>query len=801
MMIPLIVAHVFLLLGLPLNAAPVTQTSSSDPFPYDAVVVGTNEILELVPATTRLPIPVSTQTNVDVESCGSTAICVEEVFTDSASRVISSEVANFNVLPASIVTAIEDIIEAIEAGVKPRTASSNTIDGGPLSSPTTNSTAQIGTTSSLSASQGSSGRSALSSGTLPVQSTTPGSVTSTWTSAPTSAYYPRIASTNSFNNGSEGSKSVAKTYNTAPAMTGSSSTPNLGPGRSSITGSGNLTIPVPTSPFTYVLEVTNSQSSMTDEVLEVGHHSGVPSTNLLLAYADNVTTAVTSMPSGVSIQTITTSTCTTAGAVVTATTSGSTVVTKVPELCVAGTAFRIYGLPGFHSPLDLPKLCHRVFTFPLGIIWRLLCPPGLPPEFSIISDNPEKLPPGGGPPGENPNDEEPDSEEPNPTEKPDPTMRNTISSLAEATSSQTSRSTVPSSATATSSRTTQSTISSSAAATPTRYIVYPLMNASQPAIDSLFAPYAQRANVTQAKGSDGLLRYFAVELSESERSAIDANSDFQTLQESVLDIELPDTGQEDPDLNGATYASEPLDPTPNVGSRGLRDKGQRSKGSGLFKRIPLQSWARKLTTWSLAMISLVPGLPFPYYEQFDEDIYPYYFVNPTQPVATVRVYDIDTGLNMQHPEFNGRLRPGNTEGQTQDDWDIDWLFPTVDIEEFFLVRDRRGRWIQQKYEYSYIDPNSPNFNGGIHPAYSDFRLKEVVDGWGNLTPHGTRVSAFIMGDTLGQAQNCRYTMVKLPQYTNGPRSTSGVLFPLFSAISAIEMIKEDIRQRKDQGEQ
>lgn len=843
----MIVAHILLLLGLPLYAALVTQTSSSDPFPYDAVVLGTNDILELVPAKTGLPIPVSTLTNVDIESCASTVICVEGVFTNSASHIVSSEVAKFNVLPASIVTAIEGIVDAIEVGAEPGRASSITIDGGLSIPPTAKSTRQTRTTGSVLASQGSSGRSALSNGTLPVQSTTPSSVTGTWTSAPTSAHYSGTAATALINVGSyisksegttsndasaitsvypsgvaattsatNGSLSVVRVFNTGSTGTGPSSAPSLGQGGSSITGSGNLTTPVPTSPFTYVLEVTNSRSSVTDEVLEVGYHSGVRSTNLLFAYADSVTTTETSTPSGVSIQTITTSTCTTAGAVVSAISSGSTVTTEVPQLCVAGLAFRIFGLPGFHSSLDLPSLCHRVFSFPLGIIWRLLCPPGLLPRFLIISDDPEKLPPGGGPPGENPNDGEPDNEEPNPTETPEPTMQNTtpasplissspasqskeLSSVV-VTSSRITQSTVPSSTVATSSRTTRSTMTSSAAATPTRYIVWPFMNASQSSIDSLFAPYAQRANVTPAKGSDGLLRYFAVELSDSERSAIDARSDFLTLPESTFDIEMPDTGQEDPDLNGATYASEPLDPNPNVGSRGLPDHGQRSKDSGIFKRIPLQSWAQRFTTWSLAMISLVPSLPLPNYQQIETVPYPYYFVNPPDPVATVRVYAIDTGLNMQHPEFNGRLRPGITEGQTQDDWDIDWLFPKVDFDEFFTVPDDRGGTIDQKYEYSYIDPNSPNSNGGIHPAYSDFRLREINDGIGDLTPHGTRVSAFIMGDVLGQAQNCRYTMVKLPQYTNGPRSGAGLSFPLFAAARAIIMIRQDIQQRKDQGE-
>lgn len=155
---------------------------------------------------------------------------------------------------------------------------------------------------------------------------------------------------------------------------------------------------------------------------------------------------------------------------------------------------------------------------------------------------------------------------------------------------------------------------------------------------------------------------------------------------------------------------------------------------------------------------------------------------------------------MQHPEFNGRLKPGITRGQTQDDWDIDWLFPSVDYSEFFVAQDDTGQRVRQWQEFNYIDPDSPNPNGGIHPAYSDFRLKEV-DGWGELTPHGTRVTGFIIGDSLGQAQNFRYTMVKIPQYTNGARSQGGVLFPLFSVKAALDLIRQDISERRDQGEE
>ena len=159
---------------------------------------------------------------------------------------------------------------------------------------------------------------------------------------------------------------------------------------------------------------------------------------------------------------------------------------------------------------------------------------------------------------------------------------------------------------------------------------------------------------------------------------------------------------------------------------------------------------------------------------------------------------------MQHPAFNGRLKSGIAQVHAQDDWDIDWLFPTVDTNEWFYDRNADGQYVRQGYRTNYTDPNSPNPSGGIHPAYSDFRLRNV--NYGRLTPHGTRVSAFIIGDDLGQAQNCRFTVVKLPQYTNGVRDESGAYnpdfpkFPLFSVRDALILIIEDILNRKEQRE-
>ena len=789
--VPLLSAFV-----LPIFAVPVTQTSSTDTQVYDAVVVGTNSIVALRPAITGLPSPISTLTDVDIVSCNSGEICIEEVWTDSASHVISSAVAEFSLLPASIVTALDDISGATGGGIGAGRTTSHSTDvvfsvsptagatrqsgstasaslnstrqGAPFGSVTSSFTGQNRFSGSFSTSKRSVNQLTLFTGTVPPGSSSPDAVSRFSASSTASVISTAPAASTTVDKSAVGGSLPTSTGVLSFSNTASLSAAGQGMRSRNQTGSVTATLPRPTGEVTFALEVTDSHGSTTDEVVEVSYNLGVPSTNVLFMYADSVTTTETSQPTGVSIQTLTTSTCTTAGAVVTTTSSGSSVTTEVPELCTHGLAFLIFGLPGFHSSSNLPSLCHKTFSFPLGIIWRLLCPSIGPPTFSIISVDPKVLPPGGGPPGENPNDGDPDD---NPTHTAGPTE------------------TQGPSRTQSSSQSTQSTSSSSATATPSRYVVMPLIDTPQSSFDSVFAPYAQRKDVTQAKNSDGSLGFFALELNDTEVSILSTKTDIIVVQESGVDIEMPDSEETDPGLEGAVNTN------PNVIPRDLPIENRDWDTGRLWKRIPLQGWAEKVTAWSLAIISLVPGLPLPNYRY--EEIYPYYSVDTIEPGQDVRVYLLDTGLNMLPPEFNGRLKPGIPRGRTQDDWDIDWLFPTVDPNEWFYSQDSYGRPVRQFYRYNYIDPNSPNPPGGIHPAYSDFRLRSVDVG--RLTPHGTRVSSYIIGDRLGQAQGCRYTVVKLPQYTNGPRS-QGSLFPLYSVRDALTLIVQDILERKEQGE-
>ena len=702
---------VFLLLPCFSLAVPVTQSSTSFTGPYDAVVIGTNNVIELMPEPTGAPSPITVLTNADIESCGTGQVCVATTISDNSGHVSSTVTQYFNTAPASVQSAVQGIVEAIEQGI----------------------------------SEGQAGQTA----------------TPTNTALESSSAYAKLVTA------IEGVASMIAAGSNVTTK-GAGSTTNTGLSPSSATQT------IAAGPTTYATQVTNAQGSITDEVVAVGSQSGTAYTSVLSEYADSITTTVQALPSGATIQTITTSTCTTAGALVTTTTSGSTVSTVFPELCTNGVAFLIFGLPDLSPGSSSTSLCHRAFSFPAGILWRLLCPPIGPPQVSIISVDPSELTPAVGPPGNNPPDN------PETTKPPSQTQSQETSTTTSSTST-----------------TCSSSSCSSSAPTATRYAVMPLLNTSASEFETLYAPFANQQNVTKFLNADGSLDFFALELNDTYAATLDANNDFIIIPESSIDIEEEDSGVTDPDLDGASATTE-AGTGQNVGARDF-NSNQETQNPRLLKRAPLTGWMQRFTFWSMAIISLVPGLALPQYRHSSDTdyVYPYYYNNAIQPGQGVRVYLLDTGLNMQHPEFNGRLRQGIRQGQTQTDWNIDWLFPAVDYNEWFYGTSSQGLPQREYYTFSYYDPNTPNPSGGIHPAYSDFRWRPVAQG--GLTPHGTRLSAFIIGDQLGLAPACSFTVVKLPQYTNGPLG-SNANFPLFSVRSALGLIKQDITSRRAQGE-
>ena len=182
----------------------------------------------------------------------------------------------------------------------------------------------------------------------------------------------------------------------------------------------------------------------------------------------------------------------------------------------------------------------------------------------------------------------------------------------------------------------------------------PLIDTPKSVFDSFFAPYTQRNHVSQAKNKDGSLGFFALELNDTEASTLDTKTDIIVVQESGVNIKMPDNEETDPGLEGAVNSK------PNVFPRDIRKENGDLDTGRLWKWVPLQGWAEKITLWSLAIISLVPGLPLP--DNTYEKIYPYYSVDTIDSGQDMRVYLLDTGLNMQPPEFDGRLKPGITRG-------------------------------------------------------------------------------------------------------------------------------------------
>ena len=792
---------VFLLLPYFSLAVPVSQSATSFTGPYDAVVVGTNDIIELMPESTGVPIPITALTSADIESCGPQAVCVGTKISDNAGHVSTSVLQSFNTAPSSVQAAVQVIVEAIEQGISEgaagQTATSISTTLGPSSldaafslivsaieggAPSINAGSKV-TTTSVGSTTNPGLSSSSASGTIVAGPTTNAAVLTYATQVTNiqGSVTDEVVAV-----GSQSGKaytSVLSKYPDTTTRAGSTTNPGLNSSPTSQTKAAGPTTNAAVR--TFATQVTNAQGSITEAVVAVGSQSGKAYSSVLSDYPDSIITTVQALPSGASIQTITTSTCTTAGALVTTTTSGSTVSTVVPELCANGLAFLIFGLPDLSSGSSSTSLCHRAFSFPVGILWRLLCAPIGPPQISIISVDPSELPPPDGPPGSNPPTNSPPG-------NPEPT-----NPQSQTQSQEKGTTTHPTSTTFSSFSSSSSTSTSSSAPTMTRYALMPLLSTPASEFEALYARFAQQKNVTQVLNADGSLDFFALELNDTYAATLDANNDFIIIPESSIEIEEEDSGVTDPDLDGANATAE-SGPGQNVGARDLNDD-QESRNPRLLKRIPLAGWVERFTWWSMAIISLVPGLPLPQYRHSSDTdyVYPYYYANAVPPGQGVRVYLLDTGLNMQHPEFNNRLRPGIRQGQTQTDWNIDWLFPQVDTREGWYETDSRGLPAHNYYTYSYIDPNAPNPSGGIHPAYSDFRWRPVSQG--GLTPHGTRLSAFIIGNQLGLATACSFTVVKLPQYTSGPLG-SNANFPLFSVRSALGLIKQDILSRRAQGE-
>ena len=324
---------------------------------------------------------------------------------------------------------------------------------------------------------------------------------------------------------------------------------------------------------------------------------------------------------------------------------------------------------------------------------------------------------------------------------------------------------------------TKTMASSSGIAPTTRYLLMPSLSLSAAQKQDFFeAHLIGRQNITTDTLSDGTIDSWAVPLSDP-----DADS-FKPLMQGFGYIMPQVIGFDDGDSIGnnsnSTTQAQPI-------RRSHLETEKESYGTLDLKTLGTRQapgrWESEQRVWDMAIVSQPQGYPVPYWNP--HLTYRYVRKTAVEPGEGSRVYVIDSGIDLRHPEFASRAR---VDGSTDpDDYDVEWIFADHDPRE--ALWDMYG--YQSSYTTSWLDPDDPD--GPHHPqtgfplAYTDF------------SGHGTQVSSLIFGDNLGIARAADVTVVKLVVYTSGRLQGKSTLY---SIRSAFRKVYQDIATRKSNGE-
>lgn len=123
----------------------------------------------------------------------------------------------------------------------------------------------------------------------------------------------------------------------------------------------------------------------------------------------------------------------------------------------------------------------------------------------------------------------------------------------------------------------------------------------------------------------------------------------------------------------------------------------------LSTREDPSQWESERRPWDRAIISQPRNYQVPYWDPQTE--YIYVRGKAVAPGQGSRVYIIDSGLDLTHPEFvpsRARVR-GSTD---PNDYNVQWLFADHDPREVFY--DQNNPWRRVTYTTSWLDPNDPN---------------------------------------------------------------------------------------------
>lgn len=290
--------------------------------------------------------------------------------------------------------------------------------------------------------------------------------------------------------------------------------------------------------------------------------------------------------------------------------------------------------------------------------------------------------------------------------------------------------------------------------------------------DFFAANLAGRPDITTDTLSDGTVDSWAVSLSDTEATSLKGlMQGFGHFIPEVIGVDDGDS------IGGNNTQAQPVRrsdlETEEVSHRILNLKT-------LGTRERPDPWVSEQRQWDKAIVSQPPGYPVPFWNR--ENLYTY-VRQSVAPGGRSRVYVVDSGIDLTHPEFASRAR---IRGSTNpNDYNVQWIFADHDPREAVYAQGM----VQVSYITSWLDPN--NLHGPRHPQTG------FLEAYTDLSGHGTGVASLIVGDNLGLAPAAGITMVKLVIYTSGPLQGFSTLY---SIRSGLRKTYNDIIRRKSNGE-
>lgn len=136
-----------------------------------------------------------------------------------------------------------------------------------------------------------------------------------------------------------------------------------------------------------------------------------------------------------------------------------------------------------------------------------------------------------------------------------------------------------------------------------------------------------------------------------------------------------------------------------------RRKQRSHRSHVLSNRSPAirSQYESELRAWDFAIISQPREVPVPLWDIHRDD-YTYVRDNTVNEGQGVRVYVVDEGIDLTHPEFSSRAPADDALRADPEKYGVSWIFADHDPNE--LITDSNG--VTGSYATTWLDPNDPN---------------------------------------------------------------------------------------------